>query len=100
MDKSTLRTVLLLAAVFFLVWTLVGKGCNKDKGPNTNVVALHHCADGKCDDVVAKLPSDVPLGAPCVIRTVEFEATVAPGAGRLQHPKLLRPKTFDAEGQI
>lgn len=92
MDRSTLRTVLLLAAVFFLVWTLVGKGCNKDSGPNTNVIPAQ--------TEVAKLPEGAAVAAPCVIRTSEFEATVAPVGGGLQEFKLLGSKYSDADGQI
>ena len=92
MDKSTLRTVLLLAAVFFLVWTLVGKGCNKDSGPNTAVVAAQ--------DVTVKLPDGAAVASACTIRTNEFEATVAPVGGGLTEFKLLGTKYTDAEGQI
>src|SRR2546430_2322558 len=92
MDRSTLRTILLLAAVFFLVWTLVGKGCNKDKGPNTNLVAVQTAP--------ANLPEGTTQAAPCTLRTNEFEATVGPVGGGLQEFKLLGTKYTDAGGRI
>jgi YidC/Oxa1 family membrane protein insertase len=76
MDRSRLSTILLLVGVFFLVYTLVGKGCSKDEGPNTAIV------EERFDPV--KLPESMPLGTPCVIETNDFVATIGPVGGGLQ----------------
>ena len=76
MDRSRLSTILLIVGVFFLVYTLVGKGCSKDEGPNTAIV------DERFE--VLKLPESTPLGAPCVIETNDFIATIGPVGGGLQ----------------
>jgi YidC/Oxa1 family membrane protein insertase len=76
MDRSRLSTILLLVGVFFLVYTLVGKGCGKDEGPNTAIV------EERFD--VAKLPETMPIGAPCVIETNDFIATIGATGGGLQ----------------
>ena len=76
MDRSRLSTILLLVGVFFLVYTLVGKGCSKNEGPNTAIV------EERFDTV--KLPETMPLGAPCVIETNDFVATIGSVGGGLQ----------------
>ncbi len=92
MDRSRLSQILLVAAVFFLVWTLFGKGCGKDKGPNTSIVQETYD--------VQKLPEGTKLGAACVIDTPDFRATVGPTGGGLQSFSIKGAKYTDGNGQI
>ena len=75
MDRNRLSTILLLIGVFAAVW-FGAKSCSKDKGPNTATV--HETFE------VAKLPEAVALGAPCVIDTPDFTATIGATGGGLQ----------------
>ncbi|GAC1356479.1 MAG: hypothetical protein NVSMB47_09880 [Polyangiales bacterium] len=92
MDRSTLRTVLLVVGVFFLVWTLVGKGCNKDKVAGPPVVVAQ--------EQILKLPDAPATAAQCVIETPEFSARVGAIGGGLQAFQLKGNKYVDAAGAI
>lgn len=91
MDRSGLSRILIAVAVFLGVYLIFNKGCGKEKGPNTQLVH-----DGT--EIVA-LPGGDP-GAPCVIETNSFKATVAPIAGGLLSYELKGSKYVEDHRQI
>jgi YidC/Oxa1 family membrane protein insertase len=75
MDRSGLSRILLPVMIFLGVYLIFNKGCNKEKGSNKLLAP----------DVtlVAPLASSAAPGAPCVVETEAYKATVAPLTGGL-----------------
>ena len=74
MDRSSLQRILIAVLVFAGVYFLFNKLGNKDKGPNTSFV--HETYE------LAQSPAGPP-GAPCIVETESYKATVAPVSGGL-----------------
>lgn len=91
MDRNGLSRILIAVLVFAGVYLVFNKGCGKDKGPNTQLV--HE------GNQVLALPEGEP-GAPCVIETPTYKATVAQVGGGLLAYELNGSKYVEDKRQI
>jgi YidC/Oxa1 family membrane protein insertase len=92
MDRSGLQRILIAVLVFVGVYFAVSQGCGKDKGPNTAHVVARN-------EPVA-LPDGAQAGAPCVIETDRFKATIAAEGGGLVGYELMGSKYVEGGAQI
>jgi len=88
MDRSGLTRILLPVLIFLGVYLVFTKSCNKEKGSNKLLAPDV--------TVVASLPSGVAPGAPCVVETEAYKATVAPMTGGLTSYQLKGQKYVEA----